>query len=126
LVQRGYLTRWQLLCTLQTNQALPEHARVPLGCTLVSHYGVSSAVLSALLLQQFSDRLATEPATAPHFIGEHMLLQGELTPAQLARALQEQVDRYQQGRWVRLSDLLAWRGGGASTPIRSERADRLG
>ena len=125
LVQRGYLTRWQLICTLQTNRSLPQHARVPLGFTMVAQYGVPSAVLSALLLQQFSDRLATEPAIAPHFIGEHMLLQAELTPAQLARALQEQLDRYQQGRWVRLGDLLAWRGERASTPISAGISDRL-
>jgi CheY-like chemotaxis protein len=122
LVQRGYLTRWQLVCTLQANRSLPQHARVPLGFTMVAQYGVPSAVLSALLLQQFSDRLSTETSIAPHFIGEHMLLQAELGPAQLARALQEQVDRYQQGRWVRLSDLLARRGGrapsGAGVPDR--------
>jgi CheY-like chemotaxis protein len=125
LVQRGYLTRWQLVCTLQANRALPQHARVPLGFTMVAQYGVPSAVLSALLLQQFSDRLATETASAPHFIGEHMLLRAEIGPSQLARALQEQVDRYQQGRWVRLSDLLSRRSGAAPTPSSAGIADRL-
>jgi CheY-like chemotaxis protein len=110
LVQHGYLTRWQLLCMLQANRSLPQHARVPLGFTMVAQYGVPSAVLSALLLQQFCDRLAAEPATAPRFIGEHMLLHAELAPAQLARALQEQLDAYQQGRWVRLGDLLTRHG----------------
>ena len=110
LVQRGYLTRWQLVCTLQTNRALPLHSRVPLGFTVVAHHTVPSAVLSALLLQQFCDRLAAAPATAPRFIGEHMLLHADLTPAQLARALQEQVDCYQRGRWVRLGDLLTRHG----------------
>ena len=125
LVQRGYLTRWQLICTLQTNRSLAQRARVPLGFTMVTQYGVPSAVLSALLLQQFSDRLATEPAIAPHFIGEHMLLQAQITPAQLARALQEQLDHYQQGRWVRLGDLLAVRGERAAMPISAGRSDRL-
>ena len=92
---------------------------------MVTQYGVPSAVLSALLLQQFSDRLATEPAIAPHFIGEHMLLQAQLTPAQLARALQEQLDHYQQGCWVRLGDLLAVRGELAAMPISAGRSDRL-
>jgi CheY-like chemotaxis protein len=125
LVARGYLTRWQLICTLQTNRSLSQQARVPLGCTIVTQYGVPSAVLSALLLQQFSDRLASEPASAPQFIGEHMLMQAELVPAQLARALQEQIDHYQQGRWVRLGDLLPGRGGRAATPIRAGISDRL-
>jgi CheY-like chemotaxis protein len=110
LVQRGYLTRWQLICTLQTNRALPPHARVPLGFTMLTQHRVPSAVLSALLLQQFCDRLAAAPATAPRFIGEHMLLHTNLAPAQLARALQEQLDGYQQGRWVRLGDLLTQQG----------------
>jgi CheY-like chemotaxis protein len=110
LVQRGYLTRWQVICTLQANRSLPEHARVPLGFTVVSQHGVPSAVLSALLLEQFCDRLAVAPATAPRFIGEHMLLQAEIAPAQLARALQDQLNSYQQGRWVRLGDLLTRNG----------------
>jgi CheY-like chemotaxis protein len=117
LVQRGYLTRWQLVCTLQTHQSLPHHARVPIGFTIVAQCGVPSAVLSALLLQQFCDRLAAEPASAPRFIGEQMLLHAELGPAQLARALQEQLDRYQQGRWVRLGDLLTRNGSRAPAPI---------
>ena len=125
LVQRGYLTRWQLICTLQANRSLPQQARVPLGFTVVSQYGVPAAVLSALLLQQFCDRLAAEPALAPQFIGEHMLLQAELAPAQLARALQEQIERYQQGRWVRLGDLLAWRGERPSMAAGVGLLDRL-
>ncbi len=125
LVQRGYLTRWQLICTLQTNQSLPQHARVPLGFTTVAHYGVPSAVLSALLLQQFCDRRVADPATAPRFIGEHMLMQAEIAPAQLARALQEQVDRYQQGRWVRLGDLLTRHSSPASMPISAGMSGQL-
>jgi CheY-like chemotaxis protein len=125
LVERGYLTRWQLICTLQTNRSLPQHARVPLGFTMVAHHGVPSAVLSALLLQQFCDRLSAEPSLAPRFIGEQMLLHAELTPAQLARALQEQLDAYQQGRWVRLGDLLTWQGSRAPAPISAERSGWL-
>ncbi|HEU5098287.1 MAG TPA: response regulator [Roseiflexaceae bacterium] len=125
LVQRGYLSRWQLICTLQANRSLPQNARVPLGFTLASQHGVPSAVLSALLLQQFSDRLAIQPASAPHFIGEHLLLQAEIAPAQLAWALQEQIEYYQRGRWVRLGDLLAWRGGRASRPSSVDIMDRL-
>jgi len=39
-----------------------------------------------------------------------LLLSADLTPAQLAVALQEQLDSYQDGRWVRLGDLLARHG----------------
>jgi CheY-like chemotaxis protein len=110
LVQRGYLTRWQLMCAIQSNRALPQHARVPLGFTVAAQRGVPSPVLSALLLQQFCDRLTAAPASAPRFIGEQWLLQAELAPAQLARALQDQLDGYRQGRWVRIGDLLTRHG----------------
>jgi CheY-like chemotaxis protein len=117
LVLAGYLTRWQLICTLQANRSLPQHARVPLGFTIVAQQGLPSAVLSAVLLQQFCDRLAAAPTTAPRFIGEHMLLRAELAPAQLARALQDQLDGYREGRWVRLGELLTRYGWRASAPI---------
>ncbi|MEO7913555.1 MAG: response regulator [Roseiflexaceae bacterium] len=125
LVQRGYLTRWQLICTLQTNRSLPSHTRVPLGFTMVAQHGVPAAVLSAVLLQQFCDRLVAAPATAPRFIGEHMLLHAELTPAQLARALQDQLEGYQQGRWVRLGELLTRHGWRASAPINAGMSGQL-
>ncbi|MEP7188750.1 MAG: hypothetical protein ABI901_06150, partial [Roseiflexaceae bacterium] len=114
-----------LICTLQTNRSLPQHARVPLGFTMVAQHGVPSAVLSAVLLQQFCDRLAAAPATAPRFIGEHMLLHAELAPAQLARALQDQLEGYQQGRWLRLGELLARHGWRASAPINAGMSGQL-
>jgi CheY-like chemotaxis protein len=125
LVQRGYLTRWQLVCTLQVYHALPPDARVPLGFTIVTRHEVPSAVLSALLLQQFCDRLAAEPATAPRFIGEHMLLHADLAPAQLARALQEQLDGYRQGRWRRLGDLLTQQGWRVPAPVNAGMSGQL-
>jgi CheY-like chemotaxis protein len=110
LVQRGYLTRWQLTCALQANQSPTPRGRVPLGFIVRAHNMVPSPVLSALLLQQFCDRLSTNPATPPRFVGEQLLLSADLTPAQLAVALQEQLDDYQDGRWVRVGDILARRG----------------
>jgi CheY-like chemotaxis protein len=114
LVQRGYLTRWQLTCALQASQSPTPRGRVPLGFIVHAHNLVPSPVLSALLLQQFCDRLAVEPATAPRFVGEQLLLSADLAPAQLATALQEQLDNYLDGRWVRLGDILARRGWCAS------------
>jgi CheY-like chemotaxis protein len=110
LIQRGYLTRWQLACALQAAQPPTLRGRVPLGFMIRAHNLVPSPVLSALLLQQFCDRLAAEPATAPRFVGEQLLLSADLAPAQLATALQEQLDSYQNGRWVRLGDILARHG----------------
>jgi CheY-like chemotaxis protein len=116
LVQRGYLTRWQLTCALQANQAPTPRGRVPLGFIIRAHNLVPSPVLSALLLQQFCDRLSTDSAATPRFVGEQLLLSADLTPAQLAVALQEQLDGYQDGRWVRLGDILAHHGWRTSAP----------
>lgn len=110
LVQRGYLTRWQVTCALQANQSPTLRGRIPLGFIVHAHNLVPSPVLSVLLLQQFCDRLSTDPATAPRFVGEQLLLSADLTPAQLALALREQLDGYQDGRWVRLGDILARHG----------------
>ena len=89
----------QNTCALQANQSPALRGRVPLGFIVRAHNLVPSPVLSVLLLQQFCDRLSANPATAPRFVGEQMLLSADLTPAQLAMALQEQLDSYQDGRW---------------------------
>jgi CheY-like chemotaxis protein len=126
LVQRGYLTRWQLTCTLHANQSSTPRGRVPLGFIVRAHNLVPSPVLSALLLQQFCDRLSTDPAT-PRFVGEQLLLSADLAPAQLAVALQEQLDGYQDGQWVRLGDLLArhgWRTPAASSGVLTKLLQR--
>jgi CheY-like chemotaxis protein len=125
LVQLGYLTRWELMRALQTSRSPTQRARVPLGFTVVAQHLVPSAVVSAILLQQFRDRLAAGPTTAPRFIGEHLLLHAELEPAQLALALQEQLDGYRQGCWARLGDILARDGWRDPTAIRAVAPDRL-
>ena len=125
LVQLGYLNRWQLMCALQTNRSPTQRAHVPLGFTVVAQHLVPSAVVSAILLLQFRDRLAAGSTPAPRFIGEQLLLQAELEPAQLAQALQEQLDGYQQGCWARLGDILARDGWRDPTAFRAVAPDRL-
>lgn len=122
LVRRGYLTRWQLLCALQTNRLLAPHQRVPLGITVATQHSVPIPVLVAMLLQQFRERLATQATGAARFIGEQWLLHADLAPEQLALALQLQVEAYQQGRWVRLGDLLSRQGWRAPVLTSTESA----
>lgn len=117
LVQRGYLTRWQLLCALQSNRLLPPHQRVPLGFTVATQHSVPVPVLTAMLLQQFRERLGSDASGAARFIGEQWLLYAELAPELLALALQSQVENYQQGRWIRLGDILSRQGWHAPTLI---------
>jgi hypothetical protein len=84
--------------------------RIPLGFTLVKQNLVPSEVIATVLLQQFRDRLRRDARMAPRFIGEQLLLQSKLTPAQLGLAVQEQLDNYKRGRLVRLEDVIARKG----------------
>lgn len=106
LVQLGHITPRQLARVLYTTEARHPASQVPLGFTLATHNLVSPQVVTAALLLQFHDRLGAGPYT-PRFIGEKLLIEGKITAAQLALALQEQFANYRGDRWVRLGDLLA-------------------
>lgn len=110
LVNLGYLTPAQLTRVVRTISPQPSRSRVPLGFTVVARDLVPAPVVSAILLQQFRDRLAQNPAATPRFIGEQLLLQGQLTTTQLAWALQEQLDQHRLGQWVRLSEIIIQHG----------------
>lgn len=124
LVHLGYLTSDQLASVVQLHTALPLRSRVPLGFTVVARDLVPAPVVSAVLLQQFRERLLHNPATAPRFIGERLLLQAQLTPAQLAWALQEQLDWQRAGQWVRLGEIIV-RHGWRDAPQPEELADAI-
>ncbi len=117
LVQLGYLTPGQLARALRISQH--EDSRVPLGFTLVKQNLVPSDMVSMVLLQQFRDRLKRDVRTAPRFLGEQLLLQAKLTPAQLGLAVQEQLDSYKYGRWMRLGDVIVRKGWLDSATIRA-------
>jgi CheY-like chemotaxis protein len=108
LVQLGYLTPDQLTRALRAAELADN--RIPLGFTLVKQNLVPSEVIATVLLQQFRDRLRRDARMAPRFIGEQLLLQSKLTPAQLGLAVQEQLDNYKRGRLVRLEDVIARKG----------------
>jgi CheY-like chemotaxis protein len=110
LVQLGYLTSRQLTHILHTTYQPTRRPLAPLGYTLVANDLVPSPVVIAVLLQQFHDRLVLDALNAPRFLGEQLLIQAQLTPAQLALALHEQIERYQHGRWTRLGAIIVRRG----------------
>jgi CheY-like chemotaxis protein len=122
LVQLGYLTPYQLTRALQA--ARHADRRVPLGFTLVQQNLVPSEVVATVLLQQFRDRLKRDARTAPRFMGEHLLMQAKLTPAQLVHVVQEQLNSYKYGRWIRLGDLIVRRGWLDAATIRALVDDR--
>lgn len=119
LVQFGYLAPWQLMRALHTSDMLTHRGRAPLGFGLVVDNLVPADVLSAVLLQQFGERLALNATTAPRFLGEKLLLQAKLTPEQLALALREQLDSYRFGKWMRLGDVIVSQGWLDSVTIKS-------
>jgi CheY-like chemotaxis protein len=110
LVSLGYMTAPQLARVVRTLSPQPTRGRVPFGFSVVARDLVPAAVISAVLLQQFRNRLVHDPAAPPRFIGELLLLQGELTTAQLATALQDQLDLHRGGQWVRLSEIIIHHG----------------
>ena len=124
LLHLGYLTPWQLTRALRLAQPVHQRSPAPLGVTLVANELVPSPVVSAVLLQQFRDRLALDALAAPRFIGEQLLIDTQLTPAQLAVALQEQLESYRHGRWVRLGAILVRRGWLEPAVIRAAAQNR--
>jgi CheY-like chemotaxis protein len=110
LVSLGYMTAPQLARVVRTLAPQPTRGRVPFGFSVVARDLVPAAVISAVLLQQFRDRLVHNPVAPPRFIGEQLLLQGELTTAQLATALQNQLELHRGGQWVRLSEIIIQHG----------------
>jgi hypothetical protein len=106
LLQLGYLTPRQLARALHnTTDPIRNHI-APLGCTLVAQDLVQPQVVAAVLLEQFLDRVEAERVQAPRFLGEQLLLEAQLEPVQLATVLQEQLESYQHGTWVRLGSLI--------------------
>jgi hypothetical protein len=110
LVHLGYLTPRQVARVMQIAEAISPENRPPLGFTLVFYDLVPPRILAAVLLRQFLDRLELNATIAPCFLGEKLLIHTRLTPAQLAQALEEQLDSYKHGRWVRLGDLILLHG----------------
>jgi CheY-like chemotaxis protein len=106
LVQLGYLTPRQLARALQAAASQPPRGHTRLGFTLVANDLVPPQVLAAVLLLQFRDRLEQDPTVAPRFVGERLLVHTSLAPAQLALALQEQLESAPHGPWTRLGDII--------------------
>lgn len=118
LEQLGYVTPRQLTRAVQLAQHGLRRGQAPLGRILVTQDLVPSPVLIAVLLQQFSDRMARESSITPRFLGENLLLGMQITPAQLALALHEQLEHYRQGSWMRLGALIVRHGWISSTTLR--------
>jgi len=111
LVRLGYLAPRQLTAALHTARKQPLRQSPGLfGCTLVAQDLVPAQIVSAVLLMQFLERFDSDPAHAARFLGEELLVQERLGPDQLATVIEEQLEGYQKGSWVRLGDLIVHHG----------------
>jgi hypothetical protein len=77
-----------------------------LGDVLIRDGAISPRVLASLLTLQLVDRLHVPGPFLPTRLGEHLVIQGILSPNQLATSLQLQAWLRAQGVRVRLGDLL--------------------
>ena len=107
LLELGYVTPGQLAHALNEQKWSNEFS-VPsrLGDILVRQQIISEKVLATVLLLQSMDRLLDRNGPAPQFIGEYLLLMRQITPEQLAMALEAQVRLSLRGKHVRLGDLF--------------------
>jgi hypothetical protein len=110
LVQLGYITPRQLARALHSAGDPIGQRAAPLGCALVAQDLVPPRVVAAILLQQFLDRLEIDRVRAPRYLGEQLLVEAQLEPAQLALVLEEQLESYQHGGWMRLGNLIVQHG----------------
>lgn len=111
LIGLGYLTPRQMVAMLaiqykHKQQGIP----VRLGELLTHYHLITPQVLVATLLVQSIDRLLAPQMPGPYFLGEHLLVYNQVTPSQLAGALQMQMHLHLQGLHVKLGNILIHQG----------------
>jgi hypothetical protein len=112
LIEHGYITEAQQDEALAEQKRLyaEQGQRVLFGDMLVRlDYLVPQVLAEALLLQQ-RDKLQILDGEPPHHIGEYLVVEGVITPEQLAEVLVEQTRLRQSGHNILLGELLLRRG----------------
>ena len=110
LINLGYLLPHEVTSALSIWQRKAAGSALPFGYTLINNHRIAIPVLTSVLLLQVLDRLEHVPALAPRFMGEQLLVDGLLKPAQLAQVLEEQIKAYQRGQQIRLGNLITKHG----------------
>lgn len=110
LINLGYLLPHEVTSALSIWQRKAAEPALPFGYTLINNNRIAVPVLTSVLLLQVLDRLEHVPALAPRFMGEQLLLNGLLNPAQLAQVLEEQIKAYQRGQQIRLGNFITKHG----------------
>lgn len=106
----GYMTPTQLDAALAEQQQAAVHGHpILLGDLLVRTYRLPPRVLSTLLMIQLIDRLLA-PTWAPQLLGEFLIVQQIIRPADLIDVLKLQIWSRLAGQQISLGDLLKRQG----------------
>ncbi len=111
LIGLGYLTPRKMVTMLAIQyQHKQQGVYVRLGELLIHHKIITPQVLVATLLVQSIDRLLAPDIPNSYFLGEHLMVCNQVTPSQLAAALQMQMQLHLQGLHVKIGNILVHQG----------------
>jgi hypothetical protein len=114
LVERGLISIEELDEALEEQRHIWKStsgsARVPLGDILVKQGLLTPEMLARVLLDQQEDKLHSSDPQSPQYIGEYLVSNGLITPPQLEAVLAEQIQQRQEGKSIRIGDLLVHGG----------------
>jgi hypothetical protein len=111
LLSLGYITPTHLVVALaEQRRRLTYDANWLLGDLLIQQGIVAPQVLTTILLVQSMDRLLDPNNSSPLLLGEYLIRNNMISPAQLAPALQLQTWLRQRGMRVQLGELLIQQG----------------
>jgi hypothetical protein len=109
----AYLVEQRIISQAQLQEALIEQRRrrrsgdtSQLGDLLIERRWISPNTLAQALVAQLQERVERRAGNAPRFLGEFLIAEKIITPAQLEAALEEQICLGLQGRRVALGNLL--------------------
>ena len=106
LLELGYITPEQLAAALVEQRQSRMLSAMRLGEVLVKQGLLSEKVLATVLMLQSLEHSLDKSMPAPRFIGEYMLLTRQISPEQLALALEAQTILGKRGRRVLFGNVL--------------------
>src|SRR5215213_6308069 len=79
---------------------------IQFGDLLIERRLISPNMLARMLVAQLQERIDRRSGHAPQFLGEYLIAEHIITPAQLEAALEEQIELRLAGRQLALGNLL--------------------
>jgi hypothetical protein len=107
LVEHKYISAEQLHSALREQRGMKRrNQNVPLGDLLLQKGLISPGALARALVAQVHEKIGQSGKAVPHFLGEYLLAERLITPAQLELVLEEQMRLKLAGQQVALGNLL--------------------